>query len=638
MGKFNDEIEKRVNQKIFEDEIGNAKNNKTREIVEFDSYVNLLDSIREPKQYDWMSDIRLPEFVSHVLTQSSMDVNQYFQTREFVEVFLEDEGDEAIAAAEAAKECINRTLNHRKLYHYLKYVRGRIINQLSGRVYAVCSWKQKTEDEVIGQRINKIPAGRNIFGEERFDEIQEDITRKAPLVDRFDYDIVHPANIYMDNSYAYSLQEKDWITIRSEKTTLDLKKDAEANGYFNLDKLEAFVSVGETETSKESYNKSQGSYTPENKEDKPVKVYYDIYERYGGYWCLVNKRDDNDYPIEIEPGIDEHGRVLDKAELIEAIITLAVNDDRKVLIRFQPTPYVDVFGIPYKPIIRGLCYVHPTKDAGMGDGKHSRELQLAIDDSVNVGTDRVLLATLPALKVKRYIAEDNPEIYIAPNHLIPLDDPTKDLEELGISDDIQGSMLQTAMFQKMMQQLNAIYPTTMGDLPGLASTTATAVAGGESKTDLRSNYKSLTFENTFLVELYSMILQMTWGFAFPETGEKLMGDKVFDFDPSLDYFYKPVSQSIESEYSKATKIKNWSMVFQTVASVPHPDIAKPLNYIMRRIFELLGDEYANFSDNMLDPEKELTGGAGSAPGGAEVPPQNQIGLPQGDIEQTLRGG
>ena len=43
-----------------------------------------------------MSDIRIPEFISHVLTQASIDANQYFSTKDFVEVYLEDDSDDAV--------------------------------------------------------------------------------------------------------------------------------------------------------------------------------------------------------------------------------------------------------------------------------------------------------------------------------------------------------------------------------------------------------------------------------------------------------------------------------------------------------------------------------------------------------------
>src|SRR3990170_506107 len=110
-----DKIQQLLVSQMILSEYTKAKSNQEISTADFESYVALLDSVREPKEYDWMSDIRLPDFISRHLTQSSMDVGQYFQTRDFVEAYLEDSGDEAKANAGAAKECINRTLNQKHL-------------------------------------------------------------------------------------------------------------------------------------------------------------------------------------------------------------------------------------------------------------------------------------------------------------------------------------------------------------------------------------------------------------------------------------------------------------------------------------------------------------------------------------------
>ena len=142
--KYGEEKESWVNGLLLDGEYALNKKNRADEDAEFDSYIDLLDSVREPKQYDWMSDVRLPEFVSHVLTQASIDADQYFKTRDFVEAYLEDASDEAKANADAAKECINRTLNQRHLYHYQKYMRGKLLNNLVGKVYVRCWWEEQT--------------------------------------------------------------------------------------------------------------------------------------------------------------------------------------------------------------------------------------------------------------------------------------------------------------------------------------------------------------------------------------------------------------------------------------------------------------------------------------------------------------
>lgn len=645
--KFQIEVEKTLSNRIVDTEFSTVRSNRDKDADDFENIISLLDSVREPKQYDWMSDVRIPEFLSHILTQASIDANQYFQTRDFVEVYLDDERDESLRNADAAKELVNRTLNQRHIYHYLKYMRAKTLNNISGRVYARCWWDKETKENVTGEEIKYVPLEVDIEGrpiedietqipalrEERVERIET-----VPVVDRFNYDIIDSRNIFTDNKYSYSLQDKDYVFVRSETSKDELLANEDKMSYFNLEAISELSPPAETDTSKETYNNPE-LLDRDVQVSAPVIEHFDLLERYGKFWCIVTERDEDGFPKEVEPGIDEFGVIKDGAELIETIITHVLKEAHHVLIRFQATPFRDMNGKTYRPLIQGLCYVHPTNDEGIGDGKHVRELQLALDDTFNISNDRVMLATVPTLKVKNYQAEDNPEIYIEPGHVIPLDNPREDLEELRIEDNMQGALQQMQFLKGMMQQLTAIYPTTMGDIPGLASTTATAIAGGEQRTNMRSNYKALTFENTFLADLYWMIQQMTWAFAHPETGEKLMGDKVFDFDPSKEYFYTPVSASIEPEYSKQNKVKLWIQVFGYMVNIPHPDIVNPLNYIMTQIFKYMGDEFVNFGDKLLNPQKPMleAGGAG-APEQIGTSASNQAGLPQSVIEETTRGG
>ena len=148
------------------------------------------------------------------------------------------------------------------------------------------------------------------------------------------------------------------------------------------------------------------------------------------------------------------------------------------------------------------------EDSGSGDGKYSKELQVAIDDTFNVAQDRTMLAALPTFTTDKHAEQDNSEIYFEPGHNIPLTDPTKGIYEFKISSDTTGALQQIGMLTSKMQQVDSVQPPQMGDT-GAASTTATAFAGAFQATGERSNYKSLTFENTFLTELYWMIQQMT---------------------------------------------------------------------------------------------------------------------------------
>jgi len=183
----------------------------------------------------------------------------------------------------------------------------------------------------------------------------------------------------------------------------------------------------------------------------------------------------------------------------------------------------------------------------------------------------------------------------------------------------------------------------MGALPAESSTKATAIATAEQRTTQRGNYKSLTFENTALCDLYWMIIQMTYSFAMKQAAYELMGQKVYNFDPTKDYFYKPLSQALETEYSKASKIRNWSQIFAMTGQIApmHQDGIKMINYVFGEMCKLMGDEFANFSRAFLDERKPMLpqgGGQGSPPSIGGIPASNQAGIPMSTPEMETRAG
>jgi len=329
--------------------------------------------------------------------------------------------------------------------------------------------------------------------------------------------------------------------------------------------------------------------------------------------------------------------------LKEMVVTLAVSGGTKTLIGFMPAKTKDADGVPYRPIIRGLCYIHPTEDGGVGDGKYARDLQIGIDDTLNIGCDRTMLATLPVFKGKKYVTEDTDSIYIEPEHLIELEDPATDLVELQISDNVQGAMMQIAVLTEKMQQLTSKSPGSMGNLPPNSSTPATLGAIAEQRGTQRDNYKSMTFEYTFLTELYWIAQQMTFQFAKEETAFKLMGDKLYDFNPALNYTYKPLSQSIETESSKGAKVRNLTQILGYVSGMQHPDAAKMVNLLVFKILTLMGDESVNIIGHLLDPKRPMEGQEGvEAQGGMGGGPSNEQMIPQSsgevDTRQAAGGG
>jgi len=613
--KFDEKVEQQLAKIVIDNEYAVAQANQGQDIEDFQSYLDMFDAIRSEKDYDWMSDIFIPEFPSHMLTQSSIDVAQYFQTRDFVEVYVMDKSDEATAAADSTKELVNKSLNRRGLYHYQKYVRGKLLNHLVGSVWAECWWEQDIKQNLMGYQVNE---------ETGLDDETKGVYDYEIRKDHFNYDILDPRNVFTDNTYKYSAQDKDWIIIRSETNLQKLQKEAERNGYFNLNLLKSVKAEGTSDTKTETTDKDNPQMEYLNKIGNP----WDKLKRYGKHWVKDGK-----------PGIDEDGEILDGATLEEVVMTFIKKGSDKILIGFNEQQYMDTSGNPYRPVIRGICYVHPTKDAGAGDGKYARELQIGINDTFNLGNDRTRLATIPTMKGKKYVTEDSDSIYFEPGHVMELEDPTTDLMEFKIQDNIQGALQQLGVLTNKMQQATSIFPTTMGDMPNMASTTATAVAGAESQTGKRTNYKSMSFEYTFLCELYWMIQQMTYSFAKPETGAKLMGAKVYNFNPNYDFYFKPLSQSIETDQAKAVKIQRWTTVLQTVVQINHPDAVKLVNFIMGELAELMGKEFANFADKLLNQQIPIqTQSAGTPEGQTDInAPSNQNMIPQGAMQAVTRG-
>ncbi len=641
--KFNKDIEDAVSKQIVDFEYTPSKSGKQIENSDFEAAIDMLECNRTEKEYSWMSDIFIPELPSIILTDASGWANQYFQTRDFVEVKLDGFGPDDKRKCSAAKKCVNQTLNRQGLYHFHKYIRGRLINALAGQVYIVAWWEQETKQKITGYREENQELDVDIYGSPMQDrEVQEPAYRvnKVPeygeevLKDWFNYDVVEPRNVFTDNRYAYSIQEKDWVIIRLESSYEELKANEGKNGYFNLELVKELTkSQKKTDTQQETYGKGQS----DKEGDKPVVTKFDRLLRFGKIWCKVDKNG------QLEPGYDASGDQLESAKLVDTIIEEIVSGSSRILIRFQPNPYRDSRGNSYWPIVRGWCYIHPTKDVGLSDGKYLREIQIAINDHFNMASDRVKLSTLPTLMGKKYTLTDNLTVYFEPGHVIEVED-TKDLEEFKIDGNIQPALQTIGMLQAQGQKAVAIYPTTMGELPSQASTTATAIAGAEQRTTIRGNYKSLTFEFTFLLELYRMILNMTYQFAKEETALKMMGDDAEFFDPDADYTYSPVSTAIETEYNKQRKVQLYDQTLGRLSGLVQilPKLVPVIAHIVARQLELQGDEYQEIGKMIEDlsqsqPVQEASQGQ-SVSNMANAPVSNQAGIAQSEVEQGTRIG
>lgn len=630
---YGEAIENKVTGQIWK-EYSTSKRNQAYDEEEFEKIIDLIECKRTEKEYEWLSDVFIPEYPSIHLTEASQWANQYFPTRDFVDVYLDGKDDRSIKSAKSSKEYINSMLNVKDIHHYQKYMKARTINSTFGCVYAICSWKQNIKKVPI--KVNKqFSAGVDEMGNPINRSQMVDETKDVIFEDRFHYEVPDPRNVFTDNSYCYSAQEKEWILVRSEMSYEQLKEVEKENGYINLDELKKIKSDNETAAGKLARG--------DNKERNESQYnYFDIFERFGKIWAIVTDEDESGYPLAIKPAYDEKGELVEGAELVESIVTMACNGSHKILIRFQPTPFRTSKNVPFRPIIRGLNYIHMTKDVGMSDAKYAKELQIALNDTINMSNDRVKLATLPTMKGRRYSLEDNDSLYFEPEHIMMLENPD-DLVEFQIRDNMQGALAQAQMFINKMQQVESIYPTTMGDLPGRASTTATAIQGASTSNNLRANYKSLTFEYTFLTEFYWMMMQMGYQFMRPETATAIMGDDAQYFNPEADYHYQPVSSNIEVEYNKNQKVKNIDqMVGRISGLVPvMPGLIFPILKMLEMQFELLGQEQQTilpYLRKVLEMGMKQEGGDSSETPPDQGPPpvSNQNGIPIQGMEEQAR--
>ena len=593
MPKKTDDIEtvviERTKAEFKVDETNHERDNEAFEI-----YLSMYDLVPDMPEEEWMSNVTIPEFLSEMLTQASIEASQEFRRRDFVEVYHESKDKAHRLAGEAKKELINRTLNQKHIHYFQKRMRASGLKNMSGKVYFRCKWERKTTT-VTETEPQSIPLENPIPGGQQEAVISVEVEKEQVLFDRFNLEVLDPRNVFVSSEYTYSLQDKKRVSIRYKTDIAEMRQDQELMGYINLDKVEkALESSNASKT--EVKTVSERDEVPDEYQYTALKS-FDVIEVSLHEWVILGK-DSNS----ITPGTDSQGNPQKNAVLMMIIKSIANVNEKEILVRYQRNPFRDPFGNPYRDIVMGKCYIHPVDGLGFGDGKASYPLETARNGIFNMGVNRVTLATLPVLKAGTASASEFRRTWqFEPNAIFESLDPN-DIQEMVLSDDITGVNNIMGILTGAQQASNANYPTAQGGLP-LASTSATATNASEGRTDARSYYKGLTFNNTALVEIYDIIGWMTWQFALPETAEKMMGDKVSDYNPFLDHTFKTVTESLETESSKQAKIQVLDNMFVQIGQVQNKNTLKALNYIMTKKYKLLGDEYEDVSDVLFDEEE-----------------------------------
>jgi hypothetical protein len=360
--------------------------------------------------------------------------------------------------------------------------------------------------------------------------------------------------------------------------------------YFNLDALEEDTNTDTAGSTDNKQSKAGDVYEEISKKFDPE---IEILERWGT-WPIVIGQDGNP-----ESAIGKDGKPLEGSQILPTIITVGnIGKGKKVLIRFQVN-LPEAGGYGFIPAVRTKCYLHPTKDRGIGDGMYGRELQKAINDNFNLINDRTKLATLPTLKKRKYALVDNDSLQFAPEHVMEVEN-MDDVDVFQITDAPQGAWIAQDMLWGKMQQATATYTYDMGGTPTRREPVTTLMLA-EQKSNVRNSLVNLTVEHTGLSELYDIFLRMSALFMQPETLQKILGEKIMFFDPISDYNFTPVSTSILTEHAKETKIQIWDQILGRIVNIPNPSTFMLINLILKEIMELAGKEQAQYANALLDP-------------------------------------
>lgn len=649
---FSDEIQQQILSWLSR-EFATAKRNMAPFHKAFQEYNDMIHCIRE-KRNDYEPDIYLPEFAARLLTQIGDFVSRYFSSRDFVETRINSDNPIDVAEGKASKKLLNTLLGEKDAHYFHKLCRLLVFVNPDGFGIIKGGYNQKVEKIIMGynnvmeyvrdEEGNLLAEDGSIYTDPYSQSPASTMTQEPVYTDRIvkdrpTFDVYPIQNVYYDQRYAYSLQDKTYIYFENDDMTLDaLMADQQSMGYFNLKRLKAMERPPDAQEADKPHSVDGTA------EESPVKVSptYQTLERWGKWPMIVTKRDERGKPVDYKPGIDKNGEISDEAENIEGIITYVCEGTGKTpleLIRFQASPHSK------RPMVRFLCYIDAVKDSGFGDGEISKELQIAANDTFNLNAYRTEMASKLTFKAKRWAGIDE-NIKLRPDKAVLLEN-MDDLQEFKVQDDIQGGMYQLNVLASRMDDVMATGPNQRG-MGGERRETATVGAIMDRRADIRMSLKTTTLEWIGFTEFYDMILTLCNDFMLPQTLMDILGNDVYAYNPKREDKFEPVSQALETEESKSFKVKMWDQILGRVVGLQNPKTPIVVNYILGQILELFGGDFKHFKKFMFseDPQANMlyqlaTGAKGQgstpdAPGGPGQA-QNQTGLPQGGLEQMVRG-
>lgn len=622
-----------------------AKRNNEKVNEDFQTFYNMIHSIRNKKPNEWEADISLPEFLSRLLTQVGNFVMQYFGSTDYVECDLDSDDAQDLAEGKAAKKLLNSILKDPDAYYYHKIVR--LITYVFTCGYGIVKggYMQQTHSEFSHMNprseaalhpetggylaTDGTPFVDPVFQSVQFNTVEEPVYVDKVDVDKPVFDVWPNQCVYQSPEYAYSLNDKEYVIFETEKALSQLKAEAPDMGYFNLEALENEEPAGKRGES--TYNSQDAA----EEQPQPVDKTFVLFERWGKYPAIEK---DGEYV----PGIGADGKWKDGSELVECIIHYVQhpgNDSPRHIIGFRKSRHTR------RPMTKFLCYVDMINDNGFGDGEVNRELQIAIDDNFNIGAYRTMMAAMPSFKGKKFAGVPE-KVKLGPQHVTMLEN-MQDLEQWLIVDNPQGTGYQHNLLASRMDYAMSTSPQTMG-MTSERAETATVASITNSRANIRIGMKSMNLEFIGFSDFYrDVIMGQCNDFMLPETLENIIGkDLAKYYNPERKDRFRPVSQALETEESKQYNIKSLQSVIGMVAPMQNPKTPMMINMLVGEILEAMGKKYKLYKKFMLEEDPQaiaiyqiLTGGkgTGSPPAGSGLPPlQNQAGLPQSQTEQQTR--
>jgi hypothetical protein len=624
---------------ILTDEYDVSVRNMADRISIYDDVRDAYHCERPDKNYEWQSNLTLPKVAQTVINGASKLNDIFFSSRDYVRAVPHRKVSKQ--GAQAGESLLNAFLKNPELHYFLKSVRSEFCDSLYGWSVHKWHWEKDIEHRVVGSQIvPRVEMGMD--GMPLLSLAQEPVYGKIIKKDFPQMEVFTPRTVYFSPERVDDFSKKRWVIFTAVEDIQALREQEEAMGYFNLDGL-GHQTETDTETAQEREEETA------EKSSSPLHEDVETFERWGKWpvrtegepqfdddGVLVNpKLDVQDRPI---PGIDKNGKVASKdVAWPEMWITCARSEGKKpTVIRWQINPY------GFKTVSRGqLGIMDPDDDLSRGQGELALDFQTGICDNLNARNDATLIGMFPPIVTGKDMSHEWDTFRYGPSAIWMADTggtAQDQLRELRINPNTADAANIHMLLDSELQRTTNEYAHTSGDFPGRREP-ATGYAVTSQAASLAYRFKAKVIEHTQLRNDYQIILRMAGKFMEPETPMSLIGEEAQFLDLSNPHLgFTPITQSLEPESSKQQNIQSLVQMIPMIMGIPNPNTITLVNHMVSEIFKLMGHEYEQYGDMLLNPAvpPQMMTPPGSPTAPQSAPMQNQMGGMQSGPEMMNR--